>query len=162
MKQGVFVALKWRANVSLVCSVVNHIVLKTFKTKWECLTNLFWQNYLFQVYLGGRLRRITAARTCLSTLNGLSTSEVHHFFFGRKMKIMNTKASHFLPSAVPLLLVAGCRCRPGAAEVICKPRVLQKSPKQPRCHHLFRHWSLSTLHRGGGGYELAWGILPDE
>ncbi|KAG7485987.1 perforin-1-like [Solea senegalensis] len=48
------------------------------KASYRRIITIYGTHYINKVYLGGRYRQIVATRTCLSKLNGFTSSQTHH------------------------------------------------------------------------------------
>ncbi|XP_036067725.1 perforin-1 isoform X1 [Oryzias melastigma] len=74
------------------------------RDQYSELILIYGTHYIRQVHLGGRLRRVTAARTCLSALNGLSSNQVHScLFLGMSVGLGKLKPSRDYESCKQVL-----------------------------------------------------------
>ncbi|XP_030608820.1 perforin-1-like isoform X1 [Archocentrus centrarchus] len=76
----------------------------TEKDQYDALIQTYGTHYIHQIHLGGRLRRVTAVRICLASLNGLSSQEVHSCLsHGFSVGLGKIKLSSDRPSCMKVL-----------------------------------------------------------
>uniref|UniRef100_A0A096M410 MACPF domain-containing protein n=1 Tax=Poecilia formosa TaxID=48698 RepID=A0A096M410_POEFO len=67
-------SLEFKQQVDLLPSQYNY----STKNEYRKLIQTYGTHYVRMVNLGGRLRRVTSSRSCLSSMNGLTSSQVHN------------------------------------------------------------------------------------
>ncbi|XP_016522743.1 perforin-1-like isoform X2 [Poecilia formosa] len=66
-------SLEFKQQVDLLPSQYNY----STKNEYRKLIQTYGTHYVRMVNLGGRLRRVTSSRSCLSSMNGLTSSQIH-------------------------------------------------------------------------------------
>ncbi|XP_014882203.1 perforin-1-like isoform X1 [Poecilia latipinna] len=75
------------------------------KNEYRKLINVYGTHYFRMVNLGGRLRRVTSSRSCLSSMNGLTPSEIHNCLsMGVAVGLGKMKLSSIQKSCIRVLL----------------------------------------------------------
>uniref|UniRef100_A0A3B4USH3 C2 domain-containing protein n=1 Tax=Seriola dumerili TaxID=41447 RepID=A0A3B4USH3_SERDU len=134
-----------------VCSDRPPLSYEFSRDLYRRIIETYGTHYIRQVYLGGRFRRVTAARTCLSRLNGLSSSTVYvaHMSSETSKHTLYQKTTSKIPSCHlgAQLLVTGYQCRPGKDQNCLLIKSTAAKSYRTRASPLVQLWTPPALHR---------------